>query len=80
MQIQKLILQKVARCIIKVAQYSTKVAPYSIKVGIKIFLSKHAHAGSSFKDLVARVPAVKTDLNSDARFERYDFLKFKTLK
>ena len=76
MQIQKLVLQKVARCSTKVAQYSTKVAPYSTKVGIKKISSKHTHAGSSFKDLVARVPAVKTDLNSDARFERYSFLNF----
>ena len=80
MQIQKLVLQKVARCSTKVAQYSTKVAPYSIKVGIKKTLSKHTQARASFKDLVARVSAVKTDLNSGARFERYAFLKFKTSK
>ena len=75
MQIQKLVLEKVARCSTKVAQYSTKVAPYSIKVGIKFFSSKHTHVGSSFKDLAARNPMMKTDLNLDARFERYDFSK-----
>ena len=80
MQIQKLVLEKVARCSIKVGQYNIKVAPYSTKVGIGKISSKYTHAGSSFKDLVARVPAVKTDLNSDERFERYDFLKFRTPK
>ena len=76
MQIQKLVLEKVARCSTKVAQYSTKVALYSTKVGIKKISSKHTHAGSSFKDLVAKKSTVKMDLNSDARFERYGFLKF----
>ena len=73
MQIQKLVLQKVARCSTKVAQYSTKVAPYSTKVGIKFFLSKHIYAGSSFKDLVAMNSTVKTELNSDVWFKRYGF-------
>jgi hypothetical protein len=31
--------------------------------------------GSSFEDLVARDPTVKTDRNFDKWFERYDFLK-----
>ena len=31
--------------------------------------------GSSFEDLVARVLTVKTDLNFDAWFISYDFLK-----
>ena len=73
MQIQKMILEKVARC-------STKVAPNSTKVGIEKNLSKYTHAGSSFKDLVARISMVKTDLNSDARFERYGFLKIRKTK
>ena len=76
MQIKKLVLKKVARYSIKVAQYSTKVAPYSMKVDIEKNLSKHTHVGSSFKDLVAKNPTVKIDLNFDAWFERYDFLKF----
>ena len=75
MQIQKNGFEKVAQCSTKVAQYSTKVAPYSTKVGIEKISSKHTHVGSSFKDLVTRNPTVKTDLNFDAWFERYDFLK-----
>ena len=75
MQIQKLVLEKVARCSTKVAQYSTKVAQYSTKVGIEKNSSKHAHAGSSFKDLVTRNPMAKTDLNFDAWFKRYEFFK-----
>ena len=80
MQIQKLVLKKVARCSTKIAQYNTKIAQYSTKVGIEKISSKYTHVGSSFKDLVARVPAVKTDLNSDERFKRYAFLKFRTPK
>ena len=82
MQLKKLVLNFFTPCSIKVAQYSielaqcsTKVAQYSTKVGIKIFSSKHIHAGSSFKDLVAKNPRVKTDLKSDAQFKRYGFLK-----
>ena len=75
MQIQKLVLKKVAQCNTKVAQYSTKVAQYSTKVGIEKNSSKHTHMESSFKDLVTKNPPVKTDLNSDTWFERYGFLK-----
>ena len=65
---------------IKVAQCSTEVAQYSAKVGIKKISSKHTHRGSSFKDLVAKNSTVKTDLNYDARFERYGFLKIQNTK
>lgn len=75
MQLQKLVLKKVASFNTKVGQCSTKVAPHSTKVGIKKISSKHTHAASSFKDLAARNPMVKTGLNFDARLERYDFLE-----
>lgn len=65
--------KKVAACSIKVAQCSILVAQYNIKVGIKKISSKHIHAGSSFKDLVAMNPMVKTGLNSDMWFKRYGF-------
>ena len=45
-------------------------------VGTQKNSSKHTHAGSSYEEHVTRVPMVKTDLNSDTRFERYGFLKF----
>ena len=77
---KKLGLKKITPCSIKVAQSSTKVAQYSVNVGIKKILSKHTHAGSSFKDLVAKNSTVKTDLNFDARFERYGFLKIRKTK
>ena len=78
--VAKLVLKKVAPCSIKVAQYSTLFAPYSTKVGIKKISPKHIHAGSSFKDLVAMNPTVKTELNSDMWFKRYDFLKIEQTK
>ena len=72
---KKLGLKKIAPCSTKVAQSSTEVAQYSAKVGNKKISSKHIHAGSSFEDLVAMNPKVKTDLNSNVWFKRYDFLK-----
>ena len=75
MQLQKLVLKKVALYNTKVAQCSTEVAPYSIKVSIKKISLKHIHAGSSFKDLAAKNPTEKTDLNFDVRFGRYGFFK-----
>ena len=58
----------------KVAQCTNRVAPYSITVGIKKFV-KYTHAGSSFKDIVVRISKMKTDLNSNIRFKRYDLKK-----
>ena len=73
-------MKKIAPCSTKVAQSSTEVAQYSAKVGNKKISSKHIHAGSSFEDLVAMNPTVKTDLNSDVWFKRYDFLKIEVAK
>ena len=36
-------------------------------------LSKHTHVRFSFEEHAARVPTVKTDLNSYARFKSYNF-------
>ena len=39
-------------------------------------LSKPTHMGSSFKELVARKPIVKTNLNSDTRIKSSAFLNY----
>ena len=69
-----LVYKKIAQSSTKVVPCSNRVAQYSTKVGIKN-PSKHTHVRSSFKNLVAGIPAVKTDLNSEKQFKRYDFLK-----
>ena len=61
----KLVLKKVASCSTKVAQCSILIAPYNTKIDIKKNSLKHTHAGSSFQNLVAIYPTMKTDLNSD---------------
>ena len=72
--------KKLHHAVLKLHKAVLKLHKYSAKVGIKKISSKHTHAGSSFKDLVAKNSTVKTDLNSDARFERYGFLKIRKTK
>ena len=55
--------------------FNTNVASSSIKVAFEKKSSKHIHMGSSFEELVARNPAVKTVLRSDTRFKSCSFLK-----
>ena len=56
--------------------YSIKVASVAHKVARKKNWSKPTHMGSSFEELVARNPTVKTDLNFDILIKSYKFLKF----
>jgi hypothetical protein len=41
--------------------------------------SKHINMGSSFEDLVETSPSVKTDFQSDKRFELQNILNIRTL-
>ena len=52
-----------------------KIASLCPKVASKFVSSKHMHVGSSFEVLDPRILEVKTDINSNARFESYDFFK-----
>ena len=55
---------------------------YVLEVGhfwVKKKSSKHINMGSSFEDLVAISPTVKTDPKSDKRFDLQNFLNFRFL-
>lgn len=52
-----------------------KVALFNKKLLFEKYLSKYIQLRSSFEDLVAIEPTVKTDYNLDARFKNYGVLK-----
>ena len=50
-----------------------------VSFGSDFFSSKHINMGSSFEDLIATSPTMKTDPKSNIRFELQNFLKFSIL-
>ena len=60
----------------KLPSYSTKVAFIGHKVASKKSSTKPIYMRSSFEELAARNPNVKTKLNFDASIKSYSFLNF----